>query len=434
MYIKKMNKTYLVLLGIILIAVFFRFYQINDFYYFISDQGWFYLSARDLLNGEIPLVGITSSYTWVHQGALWTYMLAPMLLIFNYDPAGGAYLSAFLGVLAVIMMYVTGATLFDSKKVGLISAAFLAVSPLSIYFSRMPYHTSPIELATLIFIFSIYKYATGKKNHLILAFFMLGILYNLALVTMVFWILTAIVLIKLRKIDLKLFIFSFIAFLIPMIPMIVYDFKLNSGYFQITTFPRLIKVSIFDSSGFNPKTYLEVIKDLLGYNQRLIFISSKFLALILVITSGVYLVFDFINKKARKFDFGVFILGLWVVLCFLVILSSKHASEAYLPMFYPGIILMVSVFLIKLIKKRKSFAPLLFAIIFLIITLNMYKLISIGILPVKDKFITVSDRLETAVDIIKISDGEKYNLEMRGFGKGHEDYIQNYEYLTLALG
>ena len=73
---------------------------------FIGDQGWFYISARDiLLTGKIPLVGITSSHIWLHQGPYWTYMLAIMLFLFHFNPVSGAYLTAVIGLLTVFLIY-----------------------------------------------------------------------------------------------------------------------------------------------------------------------------------------------------------------------------------------------------------------------------------------------------------------------------------------
>src|SRR6185312_14686775 len=76
---------------ILFLAAFLLFYKLNEFMSFIGDQGWFYISARDmLLTGQIPLVGITSSHTWLHQGPFWTYLLAFALKIGDYNPVAGA--------------------------------------------------------------------------------------------------------------------------------------------------------------------------------------------------------------------------------------------------------------------------------------------------------------------------------------------------------
>src|SRR5216683_690424 len=101
------RKTILIL--ILFLAAFLLFYRLSTLIPFIGDQGWFYISARDmLLAGHIPLVGITSSHVWLHQGPYWTYMLAGALWIGHFNPITPAYLSAAIGLIAVLLMYKVG--------------------------------------------------------------------------------------------------------------------------------------------------------------------------------------------------------------------------------------------------------------------------------------------------------------------------------------
>src|SRR6185369_794671 len=91
--ILRTNKYALSLLAILFAALVIRLYYIEQSMQFIGDQGWFYISARDIvLKREIPLVGIVSSHPWLHQGAFWTYLLAPVLWLAHFNPVSGAYL------------------------------------------------------------------------------------------------------------------------------------------------------------------------------------------------------------------------------------------------------------------------------------------------------------------------------------------------------
>ena len=73
----------------------------------ISDIGWFYISARDLIiNHEIPLVGIESSRPWLHQGAIWTYILAIILWISNFNPVAPAYITALIDIATLLIVFV----------------------------------------------------------------------------------------------------------------------------------------------------------------------------------------------------------------------------------------------------------------------------------------------------------------------------------------
>src|SRR5436190_19601262 len=107
---------HILLLLIILLGGFLRFFNLSQLMLFIGDQGWFYLSARDmLLTGHIPLVGIASSHPWLHQGALWTYLLAIFLWLFHFNPLSGAYISILLDTIAIGLIYKLGKTFFSQK-------------------------------------------------------------------------------------------------------------------------------------------------------------------------------------------------------------------------------------------------------------------------------------------------------------------------------
>jgi len=181
--VKSFLKKNIVIICILLLSFFLRVYQLESQMMFIGDFAWFYLSARDLLlTHSIPLVGITSSQTWLHQGPLWTYMLAIVLKLFSFSPLSGGYLAAGIGVLSVAVVYQTGLELF-SKKVGLICAFLFATSPLIIVFSRMPYHTSPIPLFITLLLLYTYRWLKKGPQYFPYVLLFCAILYNFELAT-----------------------------------------------------------------------------------------------------------------------------------------------------------------------------------------------------------------------------------------------------------
>ena len=138
------NRDFLFLWGILTLALFLLTFGINEFFPFIGDQGWYYLSARDLVvQGKIPLVGITTSHTWLHHGALFTYMLAIALWLFSFYPLAGVFVTIPITLGAILLLYKLG-TLMFGRAVGLTCAFLFATSPLVLVNTRMAYHTSPL--------------------------------------------------------------------------------------------------------------------------------------------------------------------------------------------------------------------------------------------------------------------------------------------------
>ena len=179
-----MKKKFLLL--ILFIGIFLRLYRLEDLMLFIGDQGWFYLQARDMLfTGNIPLVGITSSHVWLHQGPFWTYILSFLMGIFGFNPVVGSYFTVLMGVATVWLVYFMGSKIF-SENIGLIASFLYATSPLIVIHSRMSYHTSLIPFFSIILLYVYHKWVNGEHKVFPFMVLLLAILYNFELATFVF--------------------------------------------------------------------------------------------------------------------------------------------------------------------------------------------------------------------------------------------------------
>src|SRR3989344_2873008 len=193
-----------VLPAIIITASFtFLIWKFSDSTQFIGDQAWFFISARDaLLTGQFPLLGVTTSITWLHQGAVFTYLLIPTLILGNFNPIFGSYLTILFGLLSVILFYFLAKRFFGLLP-ALLSSAVLATWPFFIYQSRFSYHTAPIPLFTLIFLTALFH------HRFTIAALFLAFLYQLHLLTFIFWpIYVAVVGSKFRFKYLAVFLFG----------------------------------------------------------------------------------------------------------------------------------------------------------------------------------------------------------------------------------
>lgn len=141
----------------------------------LQTQGILFFDAgRDLLTAQqavessnFPLTGIPSSIPRFHQGpiTLWLEML--IYLIVGQQTLIYSLVFALIGVLAVIAVYELVVTQLD-QTTGHLAAVLLALSPLAIAHSRVPYHTTPIPLMTVFFLTAlIYWWQDGKYGALI---------------------------------------------------------------------------------------------------------------------------------------------------------------------------------------------------------------------------------------------------------------------------
>ncbi len=172
---------------------------------YFDDMGWFYQSARDaLLNAHFPLLGITASIVWLHQGPLWTYMLVPAFWLSNFHPLSPVVLIIFLNIFLISNFYYLISIMFG-KNTALLSTIVLVLNPWLMMHLRTPYHTAPIPLFEVIFLLSFLK----RRDFLTGLF--LGLLYQLHLLTFIFW---PLIIFRLNKKSILGFLLGILPFLI----------------------------------------------------------------------------------------------------------------------------------------------------------------------------------------------------------------------------
>jgi len=196
------------LIALFSLATALRLVNLTSWTPFFGDQGWFYMSAKNaLLTGIFPALGITASITWLHQGPLYTYLIIPGLALSNFHPISGIIFNVILSSVSIPLLYYLCLSLF-SRKVAVISALIYAFSPLAIVYSRIAYHTTLIPAFLIIFSLLFYK------NKYLLSGLFLGFLYQLHLLTFIFWPFVAIIFYRRRYFSIK-FILGFILGIIP---------------------------------------------------------------------------------------------------------------------------------------------------------------------------------------------------------------------------
>lgn len=431
------NKFNFFIVLVVIFSFILRVYNLAQSMVFIGDQGWFYLSARDLLlNGNIPLVGITSSHTWLHQGPLWTYMLAVFLSIFKFNPLSGAYLTALFGSATVLLTYRFGSEMF-SKRIGAIAALLYAVSPLIVFFDRMPFDPSPIPFFALLYLYCLFKWVNGNVKYFPCILFLIAILYNLELATFTVFIVFVTLFLYgyfkkahwFKKILNKTTItISAVAVLVPMTPVIIYDF--SHGFKQTIVFLAWIVYKPFSllinhSSGNFIHNFGIILNFLLTNLQGMIFKFNLQLAESIFGLGVMYLIFTIIKKLEIRSANLILIFLLLISL--LGVLINQTPSDAYLPIVFPFVILAIAIFFDYLLSV-KLLSYVAFVALCLVVITNCY----FSYLSTQGNEFQLQNKAAEAV--IKLTKGQKYNLIGRGPGSQFASFTMNYEYLLWYKG
>jgi len=178
MKLLKKKETWL-LIAILTIATFFRFYRVRDYVVFLGDEGRDVIVVRNILQGDLTLLGPTASVGGFYLGPVYYYMMAPFLWAAQFDPAGPAYLVSIIGVATVYLVYLFGKKYFH-PVVGFSAAFLYAMAPLIVRYSRVSWNPNPLPFFALLGILFVTEGVRRKKKlPLYLAGACLGIAWQL---------------------------------------------------------------------------------------------------------------------------------------------------------------------------------------------------------------------------------------------------------------
>lgn len=449
---------YQILIVVILILAFFlRVDRLDELMVFYHDMGLFYLPAKEMFtNGIIPLVGPETSHPWIHHGPLWIYVLGFILWLFNFNPIVPAYFIAILGVLTILLFYYVLKKMFG-VEVAILTSILYATSPFMVINSRFAYHTSPIPILVILLFYFTYKLVKGSKWSLPVIAFLLGTLYNHEITTFVYFITVALILvygfIKREKwfkslLNLKILFASAIAFLVPMIPFILYD--INHGYnqtlrflvwvvYRIVKFPLSLVSERFVSPGSSPSTLSEFFSNY----QNLIFSLSGFVTFLILLITIIFTItyfyknIRFISRPSLHFKNSI-TTPFALLFAFLIIgatglMVHRVPIGADTLLISPFIIALSAISILWMVNKKFIIALILISIMAFG---NIYFLVSTEYgLNIGDiKIVSISKKIEASEKVIKLVEDRPYNLVGRGELSDFKSFTMPYEYLLWWKG
>lgn len=163
MHLGKKRLEIIIFAAVILIAVFFRFWQIRDYVVFLGDEGRDMLVMRNMiLEKHLVFLGPTASVGGFYLGPIYYWMAAPFLALSMFDPVGPSIMVALFGVATVVLLYK-----FLNEVAGFWPATLLsflyASAPLIVRYSRSSWNPNPLPFFALLMVYSIYKGIQSEK-------------------------------------------------------------------------------------------------------------------------------------------------------------------------------------------------------------------------------------------------------------------------------
>jgi len=376
---------------ILLIASFFRFYQLNTAE-FDEDQAVLFRMAHDAIaHGLLPVTSNIASINSAHFPLAIYLLMIPAA--FSANPLGGVILVAFLNVLAVLLTYIFVGRYFG-RTAAVIAALFFATASKPIIFSRFIWQPNMVVLFIVLFLFPLFwGVVERRKGWLFPALFLLGVMVQLHETTILLAIplLVAIVLAP-ETLRWRDFVFGLLSLLVLFFPTLLWEVSTKFAdvniIFNLSKLPSHIDtVAITTYRDFfspydalarpnDPHTLLYQLTPLLVWLRRFI--------LILVIggfaTALLSILLSFISPKAeqqaasdspdstrkptvwtRLWQWwnafrtspdrcGLLLLLVWQIVPLLVL--SRHAEPIfphYLLLLLPGPFILIGLFIARLV-------------------------------------------------------------------------------------
>ena len=216
-------KKLLPVVTIVVIALFFRFYNLENRYSFEWDQEDDALKVMEMINLHKPrLIGPrVANDNSFFVGPYHYYFLLPFYLLTNGDPVAGAYAAITVGIVTCLIAYFISNSIFGSPS-GFIAGLIFAITPSLASWNVM--YASIYSL--LIFYFCLQLIQSRQSHFFYLSIFFLSLAANTHLVPASLIIPVAFsILASGYRPKLKNILIGFILFIIPFFPLIVFDFR-----------------------------------------------------------------------------------------------------------------------------------------------------------------------------------------------------------------
>lgn len=375
------NKTIIILLLIILIGAFLRFYNFSDLLRFNADQVRDAQIIDEMREGEIPLLGPKAGGTKFNLGPAFYYLEYLSGAIFGFTPSGIALFIPILSTISIYLFYLLFKKIF-SINATLILTFLYAISFYAIKYSHFAWNPNAIPFfifAFLILLSRIIQYSKSKDASQCIStlprkycdFILLGIIIGLGiqlhttlliLMPLFTLLVFAYLFFKKERIDFKKIIVLFSIIILLNLPFI-YESTINNGKniqdfiagTQTKTGDRLnifknisqvgqffLQGGAYHLSGIEPqKNWFNIIKLLKSRNIAEI---ALFLTSLAIFLSGLYLIFK--KNQLAKNKNVLFLLISFAILSFLLFIPLGNELNIrffimiqFLPYLFLGLII-----------------------------------------------------------------------------------------------
>lgn len=365
-------------------GLFIRTYRTDQILGFYYDQGRDALKIWDFWhNFDVMLIGPTTGIAGIFRGPFYFYLIAPAYLLSKGDPVGPSYFLSFVSMIAVAVLYYLGAKI-HSRQAGLIAAIIASFSFYIMQASRWLSNPTPMLLLSMLLIWMMILVNEGKRWAWILLSLIAGLsLFHFGSSGEIFYFFGIGVFFiwqmykskwKISKVlDIKTILFSVLAFLFTMSPLIIFEFtkghQLSTNIKTFLSEDETFKSSLWDVASIRFKFYYDVFTSKIFH-----WIRNRELFLLMV--TGVSFLF-FLPKFVKNDGIKIVLIIFFSPIIGLLFFQGNHGNiyDYYLTGYYLIFILLFGITLGQIWKYKLG---KVFVIYFLYVFLTWNGMITKG--------------------------------------------------------
>lgn len=435
---KKIGLEHLVIIAIIVLSIFVRFYNVPNTVQFLGDQGRDSLVVANIFREkDLVFIGPVTSVGNMYLGPLYYYFMVPFLMLSFPSPLGPVYAVVLLGCLTVVLVYAVARETVG-KNAAIFASLFMGLSATVVHGTRFSWNPNPAPFVFTLLLYFMYKaLKTDVKNwiYVVLCFSVLIQLHYLTLLSAagcgVIWLYQLITKIRNNESIKKLLVatgIGIIIFILSLTPLILFDIKHNGLNSKALTSIVTEEESFDQQSNEIKHRAIEYFIDVHARSMHIMFevavgknVPLNSALVVVSLTTLSYLVFK--HEKRKKHILELLLLVFLVTGILGAALYQHTIYDHYIAYLFPVSMLSMGVVAQYWYKKNVVFKIAVVSFIVYFLAYNYQQLQVV----LKSTGWKLADIQRTS-DILlsKIAEGEKYNIVLLT-GTGDIDG-QNYRY------
>lgn len=371
---------------IVLIAIFFRFYNYLNFQFWGADDEIMTATIRHMVLDKSPSLLIPNLFLEFGLGPFYYWILAPFFWITNFNLVLVKSIASIIGIFTVVLIYLIGKQLKD-EKLGLVASLFYSSSLLVAFMERRLWPLSLGALMTTFSLFCLINIIRKKFIYFVYLAIPIGFSFHSDLSLLVIVIASCISLIyfKIRP-SMKYLLYFTVVIAIFFSPFLLAEYKYDNSVSK-AVFKTMAKP--FRQETISPGYYREfTFLDSLGVFSRVIFLKPSanieqnichgfcdyqkpFLSPITEFVVTFLLLANFIFIKSKRTRDFIILLWIFIASFFFGLfiynrMFGGNFGQNYFYVIFPVFFLIIALPITKLFETNKLIGLLLISVFVII--------------------------------------------------------------------